>query len=68
VFATDFALFTIVMSVSTFATGWSIDHHAATPRTLAAILGGLLFLPGLWWLPTTLRQPSASSPRFTSPA
>jgi MFS family permease len=61
VFATDFALFTIVMSVSTFATGWSIDHRMATPRTLAAILGGLLFLPGLWWLPTTFRQPSASS-------
>jgi MFS family permease len=62
VFATDFALFTIVMSVSTFVTGWSLDHSAATPRTLAAILGGLLFLPGLLWLPTTLRrQPALSS-------
>lgn len=61
VFATDFALFTIVMSISTFVTGWSLDHRAATPRTLAAILGGLLFLPGLLWLPTTLRHPSASS-------
>src|SRR3989442_5165477 len=38
VFATDFALFTIVMSVSTFVTAWSLDHSAATPRTLAAIL------------------------------
>jgi len=56
VFATDFALFTIVMSASTFVTGWSLDHSAATPRTLAAILGGLLFLPGLFWLPTTLRR------------
>src|SRR5262245_7815640 len=62
VFATDFALFTIVMSVSTFMTGWSLDHSTATPRTLAAILGGLLFLPGLFWLPTTLRrQPALSS-------
>jgi len=62
VFATDFALFTIVMSVSTFGTGWSLDHSAATSRTLAAILGGLLFLPGLLWLPTTLRrQPALSS-------
>ncbi|HSX80910.1 MAG TPA: MFS transporter, partial [Candidatus Saccharimonadia bacterium] len=62
VFATDFALFTIVMSVSTFVTGWSLDHSAATPRTMAAILGGLLFLPGLLWLPTTLRrQPALSS-------
>jgi MFS family permease len=56
VFATDFAMFTVVMSVSTFLTGWSLDHSAATPRTLAAILGGLLFLPGLFWLPITLRQ------------
>ena len=56
VFSTDFALFTVVMSVSTFATGWSLDHSAATPRTLAAILGGLLCLPGLFWLPTALRR------------
>jgi MFS family permease len=63
VFATDFALFTVVMSVSTFMTGWSLDHSTATPRTLAAILGGLLLLPGLFWLPTTLRrQPTLSSP------
>ena len=61
VFATDFALFTIVMSVSTFMTGWSLDHSAATPRTLAAILGGVLFLPGLLWLPAALRPPSALS-------
>jgi MFS family permease len=61
VFATDFALFTVVMSVSTFMTGWSLDHSTATPRTLAAILGGLLFLPGLFWLPTTLRQQPAFS-------
>ena len=61
VFATDFALFTIVMSVSTFMTGWCLDHSVATPRTLAAILGGVLFLPGLLWLPATLRPPSTSS-------
>ena len=63
-----FALFTIVMSVSTFVTGWSLDHSAATPRTLAAILGGLLFLPGLLWLPLTLRQSSALSASSASSA
>lgn len=68
VFATDFALFTVVMSVSTFVTGWSLDHSAATPRTLAAILGGLLFLPGLWWLPTTLRSQAALSASVASSA
>ena len=67
VFATDFALFTIVMSVSTFLTGWSLDHSAATPRTLAAILGGLLFLPGLFWLPITLRQQPALSASSAAP-
>ena len=67
VFATDFALFTVVMSVSTFVTGWSLDHSAATPRTLAAILGGLLFLPGLLWLPTTVRQSSALSASSAAP-
>jgi len=68
VFSTDFALFTIVMAVSTFVTGWSLDHSAATPRTLAAILGGLLFLPGLLWLPMTLRQSSALSASSASTA
>ncbi len=61
VFSTDFALLTVVMSVSTFVTGWSLDHSAATPRTLAAILGGLLFLPGLCWFPTTWRRQPALS-------
>ena len=67
VFSTDFALLTIVMSVSTFVTGWSLDRSAATPRTLAAILGGLLFLPGLLWLLTTLRQSSALSASSAAP-
>jgi hypothetical protein len=67
VFATDFALFTVVMSVSTFVTGWSLDHSTATPRTLAAILGGLLFLPGFLWLPTTLRQQPALSSSSAAP-
>jgi hypothetical protein len=63
VFAADFALCTIMMSVSTFVTGWSLDHSAATPRTLAAILGGLLFLPSLFWLLTTWRRrPAGAAP------
>ena len=60
VFAADFALLTIVMSISTFATGWSLDRHLATPRLLAAILGGILFVPALLWLVSTWkRQPHA---------
>ncbi|MGE3539873.1 MAG: MFS transporter [Candidatus Tectimicrobiota bacterium] len=59
VFATDFALFTIVMSLSTLLTGWSLDQLWTTPRTAAAILGALLLLPALFWLPTTLRPDTA---------
>lgn len=53
--ATAFALCALVMAVSTLAPGWSLDHGIATARTLAAILGGLLLLPGLVWSSTTLR-------------
>jgi MFS family permease len=67
VFATDFALLTVVMSVSTFLTGWSLDHGAASPPTLAAILGGVLFLPGLLWLPMAFRPHAARSAPSAAP-
>jgi len=56
VFAADFALFTVVMAVSTFLTGWGVDHGAVTPRSMAALLGALLCLIGLGWLPLSMRQ------------
>jgi MFS family permease len=56
VFAADFALFTVVMAVSTFLTGWGIDHGAVTPRSMAALLGSLLCVVGLGWLPLSMRQ------------
>lgn len=56
VFAMDFAGLTIVMSLTTLATGWGLDQQWASPRLLAAILGGILFLPALYWLPTAWRR------------
>ena len=50
VFSTDFALFTILMSVSTFCVGWALDHFGISVRVLTAIIGGILFMPGIWWL------------------
>lgn len=50
VFAMDFAWLTVVMSLTTFGTGWCLEHQLATPRLLAALLGGVLCVPaGLWW-------------------
>ncbi len=55
VFAADFALFTMVMAVSTLLTGWSLDQQFTTIRFTAALLGALLLFPACFWLPTTLR-------------
>jgi MFS family permease len=60
VFAADFALFTVLMAMSTFMTGWGIDHVAITPRAMAALLGGIIFLPGVFWLCSSI--PCAAPP------
>ena len=60
VFATDFALLTIVMALSTFVTGWALDHIGLSPRTVTLGLGGLLCVPGfLWMLPSARREARA---------
>jgi MFS family permease len=56
VFATDFALLTVVMTVSTLLTGWGLDYAGITPRVMAVLLGGLLVLSGLCWLPVAWRR------------
>ena len=50
VFAADFMLFTVIMTLATLATAWGLDYAALTPRILAAISGGLLVLSGVFWL------------------
>jgi predicted MFS family arabinose efflux permease len=58
VFATDFALLTILMAASTFIAGWAVDQPALGPRTVTALFGGILFIPALLWLFSLVRQRS----------
>jgi predicted MFS family arabinose efflux permease len=55
VFSADFALFTILMSASTFFAGWALDHVGMSARLLTAIIGGILLTPGIWWLLSLMR-------------
>jgi MFS family permease len=50
VFAAELALLTLAMTVSNVITGWALDVLAIGPRTMAAILGGVCFVPGTVWL------------------
>lgn len=49
VFALDFALFTLAMSLSVWVSGLVLDHTAVTPRQLAFLLGIGSLLPLLPW-------------------
>jgi len=50
VFAAELALLTLSMTVSNVCTGWALDRMGLDPRTLAAMLGALCFLPGTTWV------------------
>ena len=41
---------TLTMSLSTYFTGWGIDHGGFSPRQMATILGLAFLLPGIVWL------------------
>ena len=49
VFALDMALVTLSMSMSTFATGWGLDHAGLSARTMAMILGAAFLVPAAVW-------------------
>jgi len=49
VFALDFALFTLAMSLSVWVSGLVLDHTAVTPRQLALLLGIGSLLPLIPW-------------------
>ena len=49
VFALELALVTLAMSVSTYLTGWGLDHQGLSARTLAMFLGLAFALPGVIW-------------------
>jgi hypothetical protein len=50
VFAAELALMTLGLTASNFVTGWALDTVGLSPRTLAAVLGALCFLPGGVWM------------------
>lgn len=50
VFALDMALVTLTMSLSTYATGWGLDHAGLSARTMAMMLGLAFLIPGAVWL------------------
>ncbi len=56
VFAADFAILTILMATSTLVTGWALDHMGLHLRTVSAMLGVILLVPGLVWLLPSSRR------------
>jgi len=49
VFAAELASMTLALTLSNLFTGWGLDHLGLSPRTLAAGLGALCFIPGTVW-------------------
>jgi predicted MFS family arabinose efflux permease len=49
VFALDMALVTLSMSISTFLTGYGIDHRGISARVMAMILGLVFLAPAAAW-------------------
>lgn len=49
VFALEMAMLTLAMSVSTYLTGWGIDHAGLSARQMAMLLGVTFMIPGSIW-------------------
>lgn len=57
VFATEWAFFTIMMSISSYVTGYGLDRLNSNPSSIVYIISLLIFLPGLiWWVYFTRRD------------
>jgi MFS family permease len=60
VFAAELALVTLTSSISSYVTGYALDHLAWSPRALAFALGTAFCVPGVLWLVMNARwKPSA---------
>lgn len=62
VFAADFAVLTVIMALSTFVAGWGMDQMGLSPRMMTTLLGGVLFLPALFWLIPSVRRMGGLKP------
>jgi MFS family permease len=50
VFALEQSLLTLTMAVSTYLTGWSLDHAGLSAKQVASLLGVAFLIPGIaWW-------------------
>ncbi|MGH9823313.1 MAG: hypothetical protein ACREDR_08690, partial [Blastocatellia bacterium] len=45
----DMALLTLTMTVSTYLTGWGLDHTGLGVRSITSILGLTFLVPGIAW-------------------
>jgi MFS family permease len=50
VFAAELALVTLITSLSSYWTGYQLDHAGRSPRALAFALGLMFCVPGVLWL------------------
>jgi hypothetical protein len=50
VFAAELALTTLASSISTYWTGYELDHGGWSPRMMSFALGALFCVPGALWL------------------
>jgi drug/metabolite transporter (DMT)-like permease len=51
VFALEQSLLTFTMAVSTYLTGWSLDHAGLSAQQVATLLGLGFLIPGIaWWV------------------
>lgn len=50
VFATDFAVFTLAIAISVWASGWLLDNTALSPRQLSYFLAVGSMLPAVPWV------------------
>lgn len=49
VFALEQSLLTLTMALSTYATGWLLDHTELGARRIATLLGLVFLIPGISW-------------------
>ena len=62
VFALDFGLLMLAISVSNFVIGKGLDDWGFGPRQLATALGLMILVPGFLWLLVQARWGKADSP------
>jgi MFS family permease len=66
VFALEQSLLTLAMAVSTYLTGWSLDHAGLSAKQVASLLAASFLIPG-WMIQRRLDQSEARALETTQP-